>query len=294
MPMRSQGYCGDGRGLSGLRWGCRNGRGPYLEGRQEPQASSLFLTPTLRPQGPCRVGSGESGLVLSEEGNPACLSSCSGGLRPLVELCVEPAGVSRRCTEVSVPLLVVPSPTGLPSKRGPGIGFLSRADLEIGVVQHVAPPTILRLEFPSETGLILRHGGKVGNPFQTKQGNRPSCRDQEGRRGSEKLCLEPRCSHRGRPVCRGTFGLHQVYQVPYQTSRWNVRLLLIRCSRKGLHLAMTGDSRGFSRVVAGFSSYYRECRLPLVLAQEIPIFHSSCEGELGIALESLQGKIDLI
>ena len=88
---------------------------------------------------------------------------------------------------VSVPLCVVPSPTGLPSKRGPGIGFLSRADLEIGVVQHVAPPTILRLEFPSETGLILRHGGKVGNPFQTKQGNRPSCRYQEGRRGSDNV-----------------------------------------------------------------------------------------------------------
>ena len=40
----------------------------HLEGRQEHQASSLFLTPTLRPQGPCRVGSGELGLVLSEEG----------------------------------------------------------------------------------------------------------------------------------------------------------------------------------------------------------------------------------
>ena len=38
----------------------------------------------LRPQGPCRVGTGESGLVVSEEGNPAGLSSCSGGLRPLV------------------------------------------------------------------------------------------------------------------------------------------------------------------------------------------------------------------
>ena len=36
---------------------------------------------------------GESGLVLSEEGNPAGLSSCSGGLRPPVELCVEPAGL---------------------------------------------------------------------------------------------------------------------------------------------------------------------------------------------------------
>ena len=31
------------------------------------------------------------GDLLDEEGNPAGLSSCSGGLRPLVELCVEPA-----------------------------------------------------------------------------------------------------------------------------------------------------------------------------------------------------------
>ena len=39
----------------------------------------------------------------------------SGGLRPLVELCVEPAGLCGRCTGVAVPLRVVPSPTGLPS-----------------------------------------------------------------------------------------------------------------------------------------------------------------------------------
>ena len=30
-------------------------------------------------------------------------------------------------------------------------------------------------------GLILRCDRKVGNPFQTKQGSRPSCPDQEGR-----------------------------------------------------------------------------------------------------------------
>ena len=34
--------------------------------------------------------------------------------------------------------------------------------------------------------------------------------------------------------------------------------------------------------------------LPHVLGQGSPIFHSSLKGELGIALESLQGKIDLI
>ena len=52
----------------------------------------------LRPQGPCRDGSGELGLILSEEGNSTFLSSCSGGLRPLVELCVEPAGLCGRCS----------------------------------------------------------------------------------------------------------------------------------------------------------------------------------------------------
>ena len=57
---------------------------------------------------------------------------------------------------------------------------------------------------------------------------------------------------------------------------------------------MTLETRGFSRVAAGFSSYEGDFWLPLVLAQGSPIFHSSCEGELGVALESLQGKGDLI
>ena len=71
-------------------------------------------------------------------------------------------------------------------------------------------------------------------------------------------------------------------------------LLLTRCSGQGPHLAMTGEPRGFSRVAAGFSSYDGDFRLPLVLGQRSPIIHSSCEGELGVALESLQGKGDLI
>ena len=50
------------------------------------------------------------------------------------------------------------------------------------------PPTRPRLECLRETGLILRCDRKVGNPFQTKQGSRPSRPDQEGRKGSEEVC----------------------------------------------------------------------------------------------------------
>ena len=57
---------------------------------------------------------------------------------------------------------------------------------------------------------------------------------------------------------------------------------------------MTGEPRGFSQVEVEFSNYYWEFRLPLVLAQGGPIFHSGCEGKLGSALELLQGKSDLI
>ena len=66
------------------------------------------------------------------------------------------------------------------TKRGPGNG----------VLRNVEAPTRPRLECRREPGLILRCDRKVGNPFQTKQGSRPSCRDQEGRRGSEEVVPE--------------------------------------------------------------------------------------------------------
>src|SRR5574337_493322 len=140
---------------------------------------------------------------------------------------------------------VLTSFTGWSSKRCPGIGFLSRGDWEIGLLRNVEPPTRPRLECRRETGLILRYDRDVG-----------------------ALC-----------------GSHQGCQVPFRPPIPNVGLLLRHCSGKGLHLAMTGEPRGFSRVAAGFSSYDGEFRMPLVLAQGSPIFHSSCEGKLGIALE---------
>ena len=53
---------------------------------------------------------------------------------------------------------------------------------------------------------------------------------------------------------------HQGCQVPFRPPIPNVGLLLRRCSGKGLHLAMTGESCGISRVATGFSSYDGEIR----------------------------------
>ena len=88
---------------------------------------------------PAELGQERQSSLCVEEWNSACLSSGSRGDRPLVELSVVSAGFSERCMRVAVPLLFVPSSTGLPSNRCLGIGFLSRADREIGVFWHVAP-----------------------------------------------------------------------------------------------------------------------------------------------------------
>ena len=72
----------------------------------------------------------ESASVKSSEGG---LGRNIGGYKNSAS---DNAGLCGRCTGVAVPLRVVPSPTGLPSKRGPGLGSFSRADRGIGGVRH--------------------------------------------------------------------------------------------------------------------------------------------------------------
>ena len=168
-------------------------------------------------------------------------------------------------------------------------GLGNRGRLACGTT-HVA-----RLECPRETGLILSCAGKAGNPFQTTQGNRLSCRDQEGRRGSDEVVPRPSVLPSREPGMSGNFwGSQEGCQVPFRTSGRNLGLPLRCRSGQGPQLAKTLEPRGFSRVAAGFSSYDGDFRLPLVLALGCPIFHSSCEGKLGVGPESLQGQRDLI
>ena len=76
-----------------------------------------------------------------------------------------------------------------------------------------------------ETGLILRCAGKAGNPFQNTQGNRLSCRDQEGRRGSEEVGMEPSVLPSRETGVWGTFGgcMKGVrYRFALQDRTWDV------------------------------------------------------------------------
>ena len=158
----------------------------------------------------------------------------------------------------------------------------------------MAPPTRLHLQFPRETGLILRCVGKIGNPFQTKQENRHYCCNQEGRRDSNDVVWGTWVfPSRERPVCWGTLGVPSwVPSTVLHFSR-NVGLPLRRRRGQGPHAAKTMEPRGFSIVAAGFSGYDGDLSLPLGLALGSPIFPSSCEGKLGVAFGSLQGRRDL-
>ena len=53
--------------------------------------------------------------------------------------------------------------------------------------------------------LVKNGTGKTGNPFQTTQGNRLSCRDQEGRRGSEEAVPGPSVFPSREPGVSGGF-----------------------------------------------------------------------------------------
>ena len=153
---------------------------------------------------------------------------------------------------------------------------------------------VARLVFPRETGLFLRCAGKAGNPFQTTQGNRLSCRDQERRRGSEEAVPGPSVFPSGEPGVSGDFwGSQEGCQGPFRLSGRNRGLPLRRRRGQGPHLAKRWEPRGLSRVAAGFSSYDGDLSLPLGLALGSPNLPSGCDGKLGVALESLQGRRDL-
>ena len=128
--------------------------------------------------------------------------------------------------------------------------------------------------------------GRSGTPSRQSRGVDPPVEIRRVEGAQRMWCRKTSVFLSRETGMPGNFvGAHQGCQGPFRPPIPHVGLLLRRCHGTGLHLAMTGEPRGFSRVAAGFSSSDGEFRMPLVLAQGSAIFHSSCEGKLGIALE---------
>ena len=165
-------------------------------------------------------------------------------------------------------------------KSGPG----NRGRSACGTT-HVAS-----LEFPHGPSLILRCAGKIGNPFQTKQGNRLSCRDQEGRRISNAVVPGTSVFPSSETGISGNFGVAS--RVPSTVSHVKME--------HGTSLEMLYHIRASTCNDEGTTWFFSSCSGILELRWGIeasfcvfpgsPIFHLTCEGELGVALESLQGK----
>ena len=156
------------RVLSGLHWVWPNGRGAHLEWRQEPQPSSPILTPIVvslqswdRRVRPRLVRGMELRLPLELfRGFQAPCQTVCGICRFFQTM---HRGVSDPSFFVFIHRVAFEEVSGhrVLMKSGPGY----RGRSAFGTT-HVGC-----LEFPHETGLILRCAGKVGKPVQTKQRN---------------------------------------------------------------------------------------------------------------------------
>ena len=144
---------------------------------------------------------------------------------------------------------------------------LSQVDGYIRVFSNGVPDPGVPLEFQGKTGLLWCDGN-VGIPLQTKQGNGPSSRDEEGKMGLLLSCG----GKLGVPLEWRLFELPKEFQVLFRVLRGKVGFPSRCYSGKGPDLALRGESPGFSRVEAGnlvfLFSCYRDLRDPLVLPQE--------------------------
>ena len=180
----------------------------------ESQASSCLRKGTPLAS---RVAQGVSGPSSSCVWNPRSLPTMHGG-GSAPSCCAFTHSVAFQ--EGSGPRVLL--------KSGPG----NRGRSACGTT-HVA-----RLEFPGEAGLILRCAGKAGNPFQTTQGNRLSCRDQEGRRGSDEAVPGHLVVPSREPGVSGNFwGSQEGCKRPFCPSGRNRGLPLRRRRGQGPHLA---------------------------------------------------------
>ena len=131
--------------------------------------------------------------------------------------------------------------------------------------------------------------GSSGNPSRQIREVDPPVEIRRGAGAQMKWCQEPQCSSRVRPVCRGTFWVASRVPSSVLTFKTERGTSLVKPSWERASSCDDGGTTWFFSSCGGILELRWEFRLLLVLAQGSPIFHSSCKGELAIALESLQG-----
>ena len=143
--------------------------------------------------------------------NPRVFADDARGWQCPFVLCLHPQGCLRRGVRAS----------GSYQERTGRLGRSARGTSQVA-----------SLEFPPETGLILRCTRKAGNPFQRKQGNRLSFRDQEGRRGSDEVVPGPSVFPSREPSVSGNFC-------------GRIKVVKYRLARKDGTWDFPGDARNF-------------------------------------------------
>ena len=182
--------------------------------------------------------------------------------------------------------------TILPSSTG--LGSFSRADRGIGGVRPVAPPTWLVSNFLVRPASSWGAPWRPGTPSRPRRGIASSVAIRRGEVAQRKRCRDPRCSPRGNPACRGTFG----------GRRKAVRDRFAFRAEQGTSLETPWRARASSCQEVGTTWFVSSCGGILELRRGIQA--SSCVGpgkskfpyelraRAGGWLELLQGKRDLI
>ena len=163
-----------------------------------------------------------------------------------------------------------------PGNQASSRGEAKNSAILLGRDWYLLEPTVCPKGSQASCGVWIEDSGFLSRPCRKR---RPSSRNDGGVSWVFSSCsASVGFLMRYYGELREPLLWRQGSQVSMRVSRGSASLLSShgRGSGQGPHLAMTGEPRGVSGVVAGFSSFDREYSLPHVLAQGSPIFHSSC------------------
>ena len=150
---------------------------------------------------------------------------------------------------------------------------------------------VARLEFPREPGLILTCARKARNPFQTTQGNRLSCHEQEGRRGTEEAVPGPSVFPLREPGLSENFGgrkkaVRDRFALQGRTGDFPLDAV----AGKGLILQKGGNHVVFLELQRDSRLTTGDYRLPLLSSLGSPNFYSSARESWGLRSSHCRAK----